>query len=100
MNISAGTDAGGPDCRFGEALHLEMELMVAAGMTPMDVIVSATRKAADNLGKADDLGTIEKGKLADVIVVSGNPLQNIADARDVRLVVKDGQVMLDRLLSR
>ena len=99
VNISAGTDAGGPDCRWGEVLHMEMELMESAGMATMDVIVAATRKAAENLGKADELGTIEKGKLADVIVVSGDPLKNISDTRNVRLVIKDGKIMFDRLLS-
>jgi imidazolonepropionase-like amidohydrolase len=100
VNISAGTDAGGPDCRWGEVLHMEMELMQSAGMSAMDVIVAATRNNAENLGHADELGTIEKGKLADVIVVEGDPLKNMADSRNVRLVVKDGSIMLDKMVSR
>jgi imidazolonepropionase-like amidohydrolase len=97
INLATGTDAGGPHHPFGEALHLEMKLMVEAGMAPRDVIVFATKKAAENLGMEKELGTIEKGKLADIIVVSGDPLKNIEDAKNVKLVMKDGKMMLDKL---
>ncbi len=99
VNIATGTDAGAPDVQFGEATHLEMKLMVEAGMSPMDTIVSTTKKAAENLGKGKELGTIEKGKLADIIVVDGNPVKNITDAKNIRLVMKDGKIMLDKLLA-
>jgi imidazolonepropionase-like amidohydrolase len=97
VNISTGTDAGAPDIQFGEAVHDEMQLMVDAGMSTMDTIVASTAKAAANLGRQDELGTIEKGKLADLIAVEGNPLEDIANTRNVKLVVKDGDILVNRL---
>jgi len=97
VNIALGTDAGAPDVQFGEAVHLEMELLQRMGLSPMDILVSATKRAAENLDLADDLGTIEKGKLADMIVVSGNPAVRLSDAKDVKLVMKEGRVLVDKL---
>ena len=97
VNIATGTDAGAPDVQFGEAVHDEMKLMVKAGMSPMDVIVASTKTAAEALGKANELGTIEKGKLADMIVVSGNPTSDIADCKNIKLVIKDGKILVDKL---
>lgn len=95
--VVTGTDAGAPDVQFGEAVHIEMQLLVGIGWSNMDAIVAATSKAAACLSWEDDLGTVEAGKLADLIVVSGDPLTNIADAQNVRLVVRDGKVVLDKL---
>jgi imidazolonepropionase-like amidohydrolase len=97
VNITTGTDAGAPDIQFGEATHLDMECMVEAGMSPMDTIIATTGKAAENLGKQKDLGTIEKGKLADLIVISGDPLVNIANTKNVKLVMKDGNILVNHL---
>jgi enamidase len=97
VNIACGTDAGAPDVYFGRAAHREMQIMVDLGMTPMDAIVSATMKSAENLGKGDELGTIEKGKLADIIVITGDPLKNIADTKNIKLVIKDGKIMFDKI---
>ena len=97
VNIATGTDAGAPEVQFGEAVHEEMGLMVKLGMSPMDVIVASTKTAAEALGKANELGTIEKGKLADMIVVSGNPTNNIADCKNIKLVIKDGKILVDKL---
>ncbi|MFN2447937.1 MAG: amidohydrolase family protein [Vicinamibacterales bacterium] len=68
----------------------EMMYMVEMGMTPMQAIEASTRNGAEALGLLKDLGTIEKGKLADVIVVAGNPLQNMAAMKRVSIVVKGG----------
>jgi imidazolonepropionase-like amidohydrolase len=68
----------------------EMMNMVELGMDPMAVIQASTRNGAEALGKLKDLGTIEAGKLADVIVVAGNPLQNMAAMKRVAYVVKGG----------
>lgn len=97
VNISTGTDAGAPDIQFGEATHLEMECMVEAGMSPMDVIIATTSKAAENLGQENVLGSLEKGKLADVIAISGDPLANISNTRNVKLVIKDGSIVVDNI---
>jgi imidazolonepropionase-like amidohydrolase len=59
-------------------------------MTPMDAIVSATRRGAELLKKDRELGTIEQGKVADVIVVDGNPLERISSLRNVKMVFKNG----------
>jgi imidazolonepropionase-like amidohydrolase len=97
VNISTGTDAGAPDIQFGEATHLDMECMVDAGMSPMDVIIATTSKAAENLGYEKEFGSIEKGKLADVIAISGDPLANISNTKNVKLVIKDGNIMVDNI---
>jgi imidazolonepropionase-like amidohydrolase len=68
----------------------EMMNMVEMGMTPMQTIEASTRNGAEMLGLLKDLGTVEKGKLADVIVVAGNPLQNMAAMKRVAYVVKGG----------
>jgi imidazolonepropionase-like amidohydrolase len=68
----------------------EMMYMVEMGMTPMQAIEASTRNGAEALGLLKELGTIEKGKLADVIVVAGNPLQNMAAMKRVAVVVKGG----------
>ncbi len=69
-----------------------MQLLLAAGLTPMEVIESSTRNAARVCGHGDELGTLEPGKLADVIVVAGDPLVNIDATSHVVVVVKGGQV--------
>ena len=68
----------------------ELMYMVEMGMDPMKVIQAGTRNGAEALGLLKDLGTIETGKLADVIVVAGNPLQNMAAMKRVAYVIKGG----------
>jgi imidazolonepropionase-like amidohydrolase len=68
----------------------EVAYMVEMGMSPMDAIIAGTRNGAEALGMLKELGTIEVGKLADVIVVAGNPLQNMAALKRVAYVVKGG----------
>ena len=97
VNIAVGTDSGTPGVVIGKGLHKELELMVEAGITPMEAIMAGTRNAADNLGKASELGTIESGKLADIIAVSGNPLKDIRDTREIKLVIKDGKILVNRI---
>ena len=97
INIAAGTDSGTPGVVIGKGLHKELELMVAAGIKPMEAIKAGTRNAADNLGKGSELGTIEKGKLADMVVVSGNPLEDIGMTRDIKMVIKDGVIVVNKL---
>ncbi|MEJ8566290.1 amidohydrolase family protein [Elongatibacter sediminis] len=68
----------------------EYQQMVEEGLTPMDAVIAATRNGAEALGMADQLGTVEEGKLADVIVVSGNPLADLEALRRVYAVIKGG----------
>jgi len=97
VNIAAGTDSGTPGVIIGKGLHKELELMVEAGISPMEAIVAGTRNAADNLGKTSALGTIEPGKWADIIAVSGDPLKDIREIREIKLVIKDGKTLIRRI---
>jgi len=97
VNIAAGTDSGTPGVVIGKGLHKELELMVEAGISPMEAIIAATRNAADNLAKAGELGTIEPGKLADVIAVSGDPLKDIRNTREIKLVIKNGEILVNKI---
>ncbi|MFC6997853.1 amidohydrolase family protein, partial [Rufibacter roseus] len=89
VKIAFGTDAGvfmhGKNAK-------EFEYMVEAGMPPMQAIKSATVHAAELLGASDQLGSVEKGKFADLVAVSGNPLQDIKVLQQVSFVMKDGVV--------
>ena len=97
VKIATGTDSGTPGVVIGKGLHKELELLVEAGLTQIEAIRAGTKNAADNLGKGDDLGTIEKGKLADLVIVSKNPLENIVWTRDIKMVIKDGTIMVNQL---
>lgn len=97
VNIAAGTDSGTPGVVIGKGLHKELELMVEAGISPVEAIIAGTRNAADNLAKASELGTIESGKLADVIAVSGDPLKDIRDTRKIKLVIRDGRILVNKI---
>jgi imidazolonepropionase-like amidohydrolase len=91
LKITVGTDIVVPEVEFAP-VHTEMEMMVKFGYGEMNTICAATRVAAEALGKEKDMGTIEKGKIADLVAVEGNPLENIANLRKVKMVVKDGRV--------
>jgi imidazolonepropionase-like amidohydrolase len=78
---------------LGEGHFLWFRAMVEKGMTPMEAIVSATRNIAAAYHKLDELGTIEPGKLADLVVLDGDPLQDIENIRRISTVMKDGQVV-------
>jgi imidazolonepropionase-like amidohydrolase len=82
---------------IGKGLHKELEIMVEAGISPMEAIIAATRNAADNVAKASELGTIESGKLADVIAVSGDPLKDIRNTREIKLVIREGEILVNKL---
>jgi imidazolonepropionase-like amidohydrolase len=97
IKIAAGTDSGTPGVVIGKGLHKELELMVEAGISPMEAIMAGTIRAADNLGKVSELGTLEEGKLADMIVVAGNPLDKIEATRDIKMVIKNGLVFVNKL---
>jgi len=97
VNIAAGTDSGTPGVVIGKGLHKELEIMVEAGISPMEAIIAATRNAADNVAKASELGTIESGKLADVIAVSGDPLKDISNTREIKLVMRQGEILVNKL---
>ncbi len=90
--MGMGTDSGTPMNFHTEAMWREIKAHVDLGMSPQRAISASTRINARILGRSDDLGTIEAGKLADIIVVRGDPLFNIMALADVETVVKGGQV--------
>jgi imidazolonepropionase-like amidohydrolase len=103
VRVVVGTDAGAALARFDEAAHLEMELLVGAGWSPLDAIEAGTRGAAAAIGLLEEIGTIEPGKIADLVVVRGDPSRNISDIRHVehifqrgREVASGGGVLADR----
>ena len=77
----------------GLSLHYEMQMLTDLGITPMKAIQGATLWAAEVIGQSKDLGSIQSGKIADFTVIEGNPLADIAATRNVRMVIKAGQVM-------
>jgi imidazolonepropionase-like amidohydrolase len=87
----------GSDIRpLKDAALLELGLWVRDGATPWQALVAATRNSAALCGVGNDLGTIEVGKLADLIVVGGNPLEDIQNVRQLKLVLKEGVVVSDK----
>lgn len=94
VKIAMGTDAGGPGVDH-TMVALELDLMLRSGacQTPMEVIRSATYHAADALGRLDELGTLEVGKLADLVALDADPLANLDAFRSVAAVVKGGRVV-------
>ena len=90
--IVAGTDAGSPDTPHPSLVE-ELELMREYGMAADQVLASATRVAADVLGRAASIGTVEPGKVADLLAVDGDPLENLAHLRRVRCVLRAGTVV-------
>jgi len=82
------------------AVHWELELLVAAGLTPAEAITAATRNAALTLGVANDLGRVRAGALADLIVVDGDPLQDIRNTLRIHMVIKHGRVVEREALLR
>ena len=81
---------GSDSMPVGEIGIIEMEQFVLSGVSEMETLIAATRNSAEMMGVGDRLGTVEKGKLADLLVVSKNPLDNISYIREVQMVFKDG----------
>jgi imidazolonepropionase-like amidohydrolase len=94
--VALGTDFEGYSCSWELGMPMtEVGLMERAGMTAMEIIVAGTRNAARACNLGRDLGTVEAGKLADLLLVRGDPLSRLSALRDVRLVMHDGVVIRD-----
>jgi hypothetical protein len=100
VKMLAGTDTS----FFGSAVHDELVEMVKAGLTPMQALQTATRNPADYLGKLDSMGTVERGKSADLVLLDANPLADISNTQKISGVVLNGRLLdrkaLDRLLAQ
>ena len=103
LDVLAGTDTLNPYCFPGFSFHDELGLLVHAGLTPMQALQAATRNAARFMGREHELGTIEPGKLADLVLLEANPLEAIANTRKIHALVYRGRFFpksaLDEMLS-
>lgn len=90
--IMAGTDTPIGLLTPGFSLHEELRMLVEAGMPPAAVLVAATRRPAEFLGREDDLGTIEPGRLADLVLLAANPLTDIRNTRSIAAVMRGGRL--------
>lgn len=93
IRVAAGSDAGNIGSLHGPGLHHELELMVNAGLTPAQVLISATSGGAEVMGRGHELGRIEPGMLADLLVLEASPLADIRNSRRVVMVMKGGRVL-------
>jgi imidazolonepropionase-like amidohydrolase len=90
VRIVAGSHSYVPYASLGHAYHREMELLAEAGLTPMEVIVAATIENARFFRIDERLGSIEAGKLADLVLIEGDPLKDIRTMRQVKRVMLNG----------
>jgi imidazolonepropionase-like amidohydrolase len=90
VTIVAGSGAGELRAFHGSSLHREFALMAGAGMTPMQILVSATRDAARLLGRTAEVGQLKEGLAADLVLLDADPMADIRNARKVSVVVKGG----------
>ena len=92
--VALGTDYGGYRCDFDLGMPMsEIDLMLQAGMTPMQIIIAATKNAAYVCNLEEQIGTLEPGKIADILIVAGNPLVDIQALNDVQMVVHNGVII-------
>lgn len=89
--LTPGTDS--PIIPSGLSYHAELQSWVAAGLSPFETLRAATQWAAQEAGVGDDLGTIQAGKLADMVIVDGDPLKQIKDVLNVKAVIRNGQYL-------
>jgi imidazolonepropionase-like amidohydrolase len=90
--VAMGTDAGNPLTLHGPSVYAEMEAMQEAGLSPTQVLIASTRGGSLALRRDKEVGTVEKGKAADLLLVAGDPAADIANLRKIRYVVKGGVV--------
>ncbi|MBP7149719.1 MAG: amidohydrolase family protein [Acidobacteria bacterium] len=98
VTIAAGTDAGNIGTPHGPALHRELVRMAEAGLEPRTILLAATRDAARVFAREPEIGTIAPGKLADMLLVEGDPLADIANVQRIARVVRGGSVSEPRQL--
>ena len=100
----AGTDSANPSVLPGFSLHDELKLLVTAGFSPREALQAATLSPARYLGRDSELGTIEVGRLADLVLLGGDPLADISNTQRIEAVIVDGRYLsradLDAMLSR
>lgn len=90
---AGGILAAGTDQTIGPAVHRELELLADAGIAPLDIITIATRNGAIFLGKDNELGTVEVGKFADLVLLNADPTVDINNAKQIHMVIKNGEIV-------
>lgn len=100
VEFLAGSDVGFPYMFPGFSLHDELVLLVQAGLTPMEALQAATRNPAKYLGLLNSLGTVEKGKTANLVLLEANPLENISNTEKIAAVVVNGKLLSKELLQK
>jgi len=100
VTIAAGTDAGNIGTLHGPSIFRELRLMVDAGLTPREVLASATAAGARVMGREKDLGAVAPGKLADLLILDRDPLVDVANLEAIHRVVKGGRVYRPEELAR
>ncbi len=93
VEFLAGTDTPNPYCFPGFSLHDELQLLVKAGLAPMEALQAATRNPAKFTGQIASLGTVEKGKIADLVLLDANPLADITNTQQINAVVLGGKLL-------
>ena len=92
VKIIAGTDTPIGYLTPGYSLHKELELLAEAGLSNLEVLRSATITPAEFFGLENQIGTIEAGKLADLVILNENPLESISNTQNINLVISKGQI--------
>ena len=104
VEFIAGTDVLNPYCFPGFSLHDELAILVEAGLSPMEALQTATLNPARFLGKENELGTVAQGKMADLVLLEANPLEDIRNTTKINSVVVDGRLLdrktLDQILTQ
>ena len=93
VTIGAGTDTNNPEMSYGESYHQELQRLVDAGMPSFAVLLAATRNAARGLGASAELGTLEPGKFADILLVRGEPWLDIGHLGSIDTVIQNGRIV-------
>jgi len=92
VRFLAGTDLAAPLTYPGSTLHEELGWLVKAGLTPMEALLAATRNGAEAVNRLDEMGTVEKGKFADLVLLDADPLADIANTQKIAAVVLNGRL--------
>lgn len=103
IQLLAGTDLAIPYVFPGSSLHEELELLVSAGLSPVQALQAATINPARFFNKEGSMGSVQKGKDADLVLLNSNPLENISNAKDIHMVILKGRIfdrqMLDKMVK-
>ncbi|HKZ01659.1 MAG TPA: amidohydrolase family protein [Pyrinomonadaceae bacterium] len=100
IRLMSGTDTAAPFLYPGFSLHDELTLLVQAGLTPMEAVQAATRNPAEFLGLLASLGTVERGKIADLVLLEADPMQEISNTRKIAAVVIAGKLLTKSTLRK